>query len=42
MLKFWCVQKCVFDISHRMEQTLCLQPMAGRSAWHYFRTKKLT
>jgi len=24
MLKFWCVQKCVFDISHRMEQTLCL------------------
>jgi len=34
------VQKCVFDILIVLDQTLCLQPMAGHSAWYYFGKQK--
>ena len=27
------MQKCVFDILIVLDQTLCLQPMAGHSIW---------
>ena len=31
---------CVFDSSFSLDQTLCLQPMAGHSAWHPLITQK--
>jgi hypothetical protein len=40
MLKFWCVQKCVFDFLNGLDQTLCLQPMARHSIWHRLSTQK--
>ena len=32
--------KCVFDIVIVLDQTLCLQPMAGHSAWRHSVTQK--
>ena len=31
---------CVFDILIVLDQTLCLKPMAGHSAWYYFGKQK--
>ena len=31
---------CVFDSLRGLDRTLCLQPMAGHSAWYYFGKQK--
>ena len=31
---------CVFDSLRGLNQTLCLEPMAGHSAWHRLSTQK--
>jgi hypothetical protein len=31
---------CAFDISHRMDQTLCIQLTAGHSVWNHLVTQE--
>ena len=39
-MKLWCALRCVFDIVIVLDQTLCLQPMAGHSVRHYLVRQK--
>ena len=39
-MKFWCALKCVFEFLNGLDQTLCLQPMAGHSVLQDFSLQK--